>query len=128
MNALSLVTSALALRQMLSRLLNSSHPEDLKAANKLIKEMVQEVKLCPVAQSFHQRTLRKRIGCSLSGPEANREGDQEGERHPGSEGERGSADPAPAGLRQHRHQSEQRRARSGEAQGPEFPTTGRTAR
>lgn len=29
--------------QMLSRLLNSSHPEDLKAANKLIKEMVQEV-------------------------------------------------------------------------------------
>lgn len=31
------------LRQMLSRLLNSSHPEDLKAANKLIKEMVQEV-------------------------------------------------------------------------------------
>lgn len=33
--------------QMLSRLLNSSHPEDLKAANKLIKEMVQEVKLSP---------------------------------------------------------------------------------
>lgn len=31
---------------MLSRLLNSSHPEDLKAANKLIKEMVQEVHLC----------------------------------------------------------------------------------
>lgn len=29
--------------QMLSRLLNSSHPEDLRAANKLIKEMVQEV-------------------------------------------------------------------------------------
>uniref|UniRef100_A0AAX7T3I3 Golgi-associated, gamma adaptin ear containing, ARF binding protein 1 n=1 Tax=Astatotilapia calliptera TaxID=8154 RepID=A0AAX7T3I3_ASTCA len=29
--------------KMLSRLLNSSHPEDLKAANKLIKEMVQEV-------------------------------------------------------------------------------------
>uniref|UniRef100_A0A671XJQ1 Golgi-associated, gamma adaptin ear containing, ARF binding protein 1 n=1 Tax=Sparus aurata TaxID=8175 RepID=A0A671XJQ1_SPAAU len=28
--------------QMLSRLLNSSHPEDLRAANKLIKEMVQE--------------------------------------------------------------------------------------
>uniref|UniRef100_A0A7N6AYF0 Golgi associated, gamma adaptin ear containing, ARF binding protein 1 n=1 Tax=Anabas testudineus TaxID=64144 RepID=A0A7N6AYF0_ANATE len=28
--------------KMLSRLLNSSHPEDLKAANKLIKEMVQE--------------------------------------------------------------------------------------
>uniref|UniRef100_A0A3B3V2J5 Golgi associated, gamma adaptin ear containing, ARF binding protein 1 n=1 Tax=Poecilia latipinna TaxID=48699 RepID=A0A3B3V2J5_9TELE len=28
--------------RMLSRLLNSSHPEDLKAANKLIKEMVQE--------------------------------------------------------------------------------------
>ena len=30
--------------QMLSRLLNSTHPEDLKAANKLIKEMVQEVR------------------------------------------------------------------------------------
>nr|AAH80229.1 Golgi associated, gamma adaptin ear containing, ARF binding protein 1 [Danio rerio] len=28
--------------KMLSRLLNSSHPEDLRAANKLIKEMVQE--------------------------------------------------------------------------------------
>ncbi|KAK5856655.1 hypothetical protein PBY51_008238 [Eleginops maclovinus] len=28
--------------KMLSRLLNSSHPDDLKAANKLIKEMVQE--------------------------------------------------------------------------------------
>nr|XP_057904812.1 ADP-ribosylation factor-binding protein GGA1-like isoform X1 [Doryrhamphus excisus] len=28
--------------KMLSRLLNSSHPEDLKAANKLIKDMVQE--------------------------------------------------------------------------------------
>nr|ACI69744.1 ADP-ribosylation factor-binding protein GGA1 [Salmo salar] len=31
--------------KMLSRLLNSTHPEDLRAANKLIKEMVQEV--CP---------------------------------------------------------------------------------
>uniref|UniRef100_A0A8C5N816 ADP-ribosylation factor-binding protein GGA1-like n=1 Tax=Gouania willdenowi TaxID=441366 RepID=A0A8C5N816_GOUWI len=31
--------------KMLSRLLNSSHPEDLKAANKLIKEMVQEVNI-----------------------------------------------------------------------------------
>lgn len=29
--------------QMLARLLKSSHPEDLRAANKLIKEMVQEV-------------------------------------------------------------------------------------
>ncbi|CAL9693653.1 unnamed protein product [Knipowitschia caucasica] len=28
--------------KMLTRLLNSSHPEDLKAANKMIKEMVQE--------------------------------------------------------------------------------------
>lgn len=28
---------------MLARLLKSSHPEDLRAANKLIKEMVQEV-------------------------------------------------------------------------------------
>lgn len=37
---------------MLSRLLNSSHPEDLKAANKLIKEMVQEVKL-----PLHCRTI-----------------------------------------------------------------------
>lgn len=31
---------------MLSRLLNSTHPEDLRAANKLIKEMVQEVSAC----------------------------------------------------------------------------------
>lgn len=38
--------------QMLSRLLNSTHPEDLKAANKLIKEMVQEVSLFPSASSF----------------------------------------------------------------------------
>lgn len=38
---LPLVTS-LSL-QMLARLLKSSHPEDLRAANKLIKEMVQEV-------------------------------------------------------------------------------------
>lgn len=37
------VNSDFLLCQMLSRLLNSSHPEDLKAANKLIKEMVQEV-------------------------------------------------------------------------------------
>lgn len=28
---------------MLARLLKSSHPEDLRAANRLIKEMVQEV-------------------------------------------------------------------------------------
>lgn len=28
---------------MLSRLLNSTNPDDLRAANKLIKEMVQEV-------------------------------------------------------------------------------------
>lgn len=28
---------------MLARLLKSSHPEDLRAANKLIKDMVQEV-------------------------------------------------------------------------------------
>lgn len=61
------MTSARALRQMLSRLLNSSHPEDLKAANKLIKEMVQEVKLCPVAQSFPlviSELTRTRVGCS----------------------------------------------------------------
>lgn len=31
--------------QILARLLKSSHPEDLRAANKLIKEMVQEVEL-----------------------------------------------------------------------------------
>lgn len=34
---------ALLSSQMLARLLKSSHPEDLRAANKLIKEMVQEV-------------------------------------------------------------------------------------
>lgn len=33
------------LLQILARLLKSSHPEDLRAANKLIKEMVQEVRL-----------------------------------------------------------------------------------
>lgn len=42
-HSLSLCVSGCVLGQMLSRLLNSSHPEDLKAANKLIKEMVQEV-------------------------------------------------------------------------------------
>ena len=36
--------------QMLARLLKSSHPEDLRAANKLIKEMVQEVIAKPRAQ------------------------------------------------------------------------------
>lgn len=41
--------------QTLSRLLNSSHPEDLKAANKLIKEMVQEVNLS--ATAFVRYTL-----------------------------------------------------------------------
>lgn len=34
-----------SLSQILARLLKSSHPEDLRAANKLIKEMVQEVRL-----------------------------------------------------------------------------------
>lgn len=36
--------------QMLARLLKSSHPEDLRAANKLIKEMVQEVMAEPREQ------------------------------------------------------------------------------
>lgn len=36
--------------QMLARLLKSSHPEDLRAANKLIKEMVQEVTAKPMAR------------------------------------------------------------------------------
>lgn len=35
---------------MLARLLKSSHPEDLRAANKLIKEMVQEVMAEPRVQ------------------------------------------------------------------------------
>lgn len=43
------LTSDCPLCQMLSRLLNSTHPEDLKAANKLIKEMVQEVNIFPSA-------------------------------------------------------------------------------
>lgn len=44
--------------QMLSRLLNSSHPEDLKAANKLIKEMVQEVNPFPYpTSSFYKSHL-----------------------------------------------------------------------
>lgn len=44
--------------QMLSRLLNSTHPEDLKAANKLIKEMVQEVGLFPARILEQNTTIR----------------------------------------------------------------------
>lgn len=44
--SLSCTFSLPLIQQMLSRLLNSSHPEDLRAANKLIKEMVQEVSRC----------------------------------------------------------------------------------
>lgn len=53
-----------------------------------------------------------------AGPEADGEGDEEGERDPGSEGERGPADSAPAGLRQRRHQPEQRRAHTGASAKP----------
>lgn len=42
--AATLGTEVLSLLQILARLLKSSHPEDLRAANKLIKEMVQEVR------------------------------------------------------------------------------------
>lgn len=64
---------------MLSRLLNSSHPDDLKAANKLIKEMVQEVLLLKITHMFTFRAedssrsvffklrlragMRKWVGC-----------------------------------------------------------------
>lgn len=41
--SLSLGSKVPFLLQTLARLLKSSHPEDLRAANKLIKEMVQEV-------------------------------------------------------------------------------------
>lgn len=58
MNATPRVTGACPRCQMLSRLLNSSHPEDLKAANKLIKEMVQEVNLFPVGRSLHRSPAR----------------------------------------------------------------------
>lgn len=44
------VTALCLSAQMLARLLKSSHPEDLRAANKLIKEMVQEVMTEPGAQ------------------------------------------------------------------------------
>lgn len=44
--------------QMLARLLKSSHPEDLRAANKLIKEMVQEVIAEPRAQGGGGRGCR----------------------------------------------------------------------
>lgn len=43
--------------QMLARLLKSSHPEDLRAANKLIKEMVQEVTAEPRARAGAGRKM-----------------------------------------------------------------------
>lgn len=51
------LNSGCLLHQMLSRLLNSSHPEDLKAANKLIKEMVQEVNLFSSPSSSYKSSL-----------------------------------------------------------------------
>lgn len=42
---------------MLARLLKSSHPEDLRAANKLIKEMVQEVTAEPRARAGGGRKM-----------------------------------------------------------------------
>ncbi|TNM97496.1 hypothetical protein fugu_015652 [Takifugu bimaculatus] len=45
--------------KMLARLLNSSHPEDLKAANKLIKEMVQEVNRYSVT---HSPSVKSKLG------------------------------------------------------------------
>lgn len=47
--------------QMLSRLLNSTHPEDLRAANKLIKEMVQEV--CVWGVCVGRGVTCSRAGC-----------------------------------------------------------------
>lgn len=86
--------------------------------------------LCCASVSVKLKLARKWVHGSLlvipwgasAGPEADGEGDEEGERHPGSEGERGPADSAPAGLRQRRHQPEQRRAHTGEAQSREFGT------
>uniref|UniRef100_A0A7N6B5V7 Golgi-associated, gamma adaptin ear containing, ARF binding protein 1 n=1 Tax=Anabas testudineus TaxID=64144 RepID=A0A7N6B5V7_ANATE len=52
--------------KMLSRLLNSTQPEDLRAANKLIKEMVQEVShlfgvlTCFLLQDLYQRCEKMR--------------------------------------------------------------------
>lgn len=37
--------------QLLTRLLKSSHPEDLQAANRLIKNLVQEVGVCRAPQA-----------------------------------------------------------------------------
>lgn len=51
---------------------------------------------------------------TAAGSEAGGESVQAGQRHPGSERERRSADSAPAGLRRHGDQSEQRRAPPGE--------------
>ncbi|XP_063663749.1 ADP-ribosylation factor-binding protein GGA1 isoform X7 [Pan troglodytes] len=47
--------------KMLARLLKSSHPEDLRAANKLIKEMVQEVAAEPRAQGGGRMGDQKRM-------------------------------------------------------------------
>uniref|UniRef100_A0A672SJ51 ADP-ribosylation factor-binding protein GGA1-like n=1 Tax=Sinocyclocheilus grahami TaxID=75366 RepID=A0A672SJ51_SINGR len=44
--------------KMLSRLLNSSHPEDLRAANKLIKEMVQE-EVCRCDQKRMEKVSKR---------------------------------------------------------------------
>ena len=44
---------------MLSRLLTSTHPDDLKAANKLIKEMVLEVRSSPALDSLAMVTSPK---------------------------------------------------------------------
>lgn len=90
--------------------------------------------LCYAFMSVKPKLTRKWVHRALvvvlgvsAGPEADREGDQESERNPGSEGERGPADSAPAGLRQRRHQPEQRRAHTGEAQSREFRMNWRAA-
>lgn len=54
---------ALLSSQMLARLLKSSHPEDLRAANKLIKEMVQEVMAKPRAGTRGREDVQ--LGCEL---------------------------------------------------------------
>lgn len=65
---------------------------------------------CPSPHTGHRL---HRLFC-VAGPEASGEGVQAGQRHPGGEGERDPADPAPAGLRQRGCRPEQRRAGTGE--------------
>lgn len=58
--------------------------------------------LCPLAMFCFSTVALLYLSRLFLGSEASREGVEAGERHSGGEGERHSAEPASAGLRQHR--------------------------